>query len=178
MSDQIRQHIENLEERPVLWLDLDGTIRKPKSGKQFSESKTDYILFDGVESRIWEYRSNGFIIVGITNQGGVAHGFKSVSEVEFENEFLRKLFVKDPFHIIKACLHEPSGKIFPFNRKSLFRKPNIGMLALVEYELFNQGYLIDWKKSLFVGDRQEDQDCAKNAEIHFVWANLWRGEGS
>ncbi len=60
------------------------------------------------------------------------------------------------------------GNIEPFNHRSMLRKPNIGMLALAEFEAWNAGYMIDWDSSLFVGDRPEDEQCAANANIKFV----------
>lgn len=171
-----KQHIENLEVKPILFLDLDGTVRKPTKGKQFAVHPQDYELYPNIEKLIWSYRENGFIIAGITNQGGVSHGFKTPIEVEQEIDFLISLFTKSPFHIIKACLHQEGGKVFPYNRKSLCRKPNIGMLALIECELHNHGFVIDWDNSMLIGDREEDRKCAENAELKFIWADSWRGD--
>jgi phosphoglycolate phosphatase-like HAD superfamily hydrolase len=44
------------------------------------------------------------------------------------------------------------------------------MLAMCEFEAFNAGLIVDWHKSLFVGDRPEDEECAKRAGIAFSWA--------
>jgi phosphoglycolate phosphatase-like HAD superfamily hydrolase len=41
------------------------------------------------------------------------------------------------------------------------------MLAMMESEAYSAGIIIDWDKSLFVGDRPEDEACAKNAGIKF-----------
>ena len=55
------------------------------------------------------------------------------------------------------------------NSYSSFRKPGTGILEFVE-----QTEQIDIKNSLFVGDRQEDIDCAFNYSLSFLWANQWR----
>jgi phosphoglycolate phosphatase-like HAD superfamily hydrolase len=34
----------------------------------------------------------------------------------------------------------------------------------------------DAQASLFVGDRPEDQECAKRINVPFQWAWEWRGE--
>lgn len=44
------------------------------------------------------------------------------------------------------------------------------MLAKAEIDAYAEGIIIDWSNSLFVGDRQEDADCAKNAMIEFRWS--------
>ena len=107
------------------------------------------------------------MILGVSNQAGVAHGFKLPMEIENEMDATLNLFDNNPFHLVKFCFHDGKGKIAPYNNRSLLRKPDIGMLAVMECEAYNEGYVIDWDKSLFVGDRPEDEACAKNAGIEF-----------
>lgn len=152
---------------PALCLDFDGTIRKSKTGT-FIKDENDIELIDGVEKIIWQYRQHDYLIIGISNQGGVAYGYKRPSHIEKELDATLRLFLKNPFHIVKMCYHMEEGKIEPFNHRSLLRKPDIGMLALAEFEAWNAGYMIDWNNSLFVGDRPEDEQCAKNANIRFM----------
>lgn len=155
---------------PALCLDLDGTVRYSKNG-EFINKPEDVALFEGIEAKLWEYRKNGYLIFGITNQGGVAYGFKTHQDHHRELEAMLDLFFENPFHIIKSCFHHPAGKVEPYNHRSLLRKPDIGMLALCEVEAFGAGYIVDWDNSLFVGDRPEDEQCAKNAGIAFFWAD-------
>lgn len=156
--------------QPALCLDFDGTIRKSKTGT-FIKDENDIELINGVEKIIWQYRQFGYLIIGISNQGGVSHGHKRPSHIERELSATLKLFNKNPFHIVKMCYHMEDGRIEPFNHRSLLRKPNIGMLALAEFEAWNYGYMIDWDHSLFVGDRMEDEQCAFNAKIRFQHIN-------
>lgn len=153
---------------PALCLDFDGTIRVSKSGKTFIENENDIKLIDGIEKIIWRYRDMGWLIIGISNQGGVAYGVKRPSHVEREMKTTFDLFHRNPFHVVKYCYHMEGGKVEPFNHRSMLRKPNIGMLALAEFEAWNNGYMPDWDKSIFVGDRPEDEECAKNANIKFI----------
>lgn len=155
--------------RPALCLDLDGTIRYSKRGK-FIEVPSDIALFDGVEEKLWEYRDNDYFICGVTNQGGVAFNIKTPQQEYAEMDFMLALFKKNPFHLLQSCYHHEKGKHAVYGHRSLFRKPDIGMLAMLEYDAFNCGFMIDWNNSLFVGDRPEDQECAKRAAIGFQWA--------
>lgn len=154
---------------PALCLDLDGTIRYSKTG-DFISSPDDIALYPGAEAKIWKYRDNGFLIFGVTNQGGVAYGFKTPADNDAEIEATIRLFERNPFHVIKACLHMVGGKVEPYNHRSLLRKPQIGMLALCEIDAWAQGYIVDWDHSLIVGDRPEDEHLARNASISFQWA--------
>lgn len=161
--------IRTLQIMPALCLDLDGTIRYSASG-EFIKQPSDIRLFDGVEAKLWEYRNNNHLIFGVSNQGGVAFGIKSPQQDMAEIETMCSLFANNPFHIIKTCWHHEKGKAFPFNHRSLLRKPDIGMLVLCEFDAYNAGYVVDWQNSTFVGDRPEDEECAKRAGIEFTWA--------
>lgn len=160
--------------RPALCLDFDGTIRYSRTG-EFINSPDDVVLFEGVEEKIWEYRKEGYLIFGITNQGGIAYGIKSPEEDQDILDATLHLFDKHPFHIVRTCYHHPEGRVEPYNHRSLLRKPEIGMLVLCEVDAWEKGYIVDWEGSLFVGDRQEDKLCAKNAGIAFRWADDFFG---
>lgn len=159
----------------ALCLDLDGTIRYSKTDpKGFIKCPDDIVLFPGVEAKLREYLDSGeWLIFGISNQGGVATGFKTWQDNDAELDATVALFEQgNPFYCIKCCFHHPDGK-FPFNKRSLMRKPNIGMLVECETDAFEQGYLIDWDNSLFVGDRPEDEECAHRAGMLFQTADAF-----
>ncbi|MCF7910884.1 MAG: HAD-IIIA family hydrolase [Candidatus Cloacimonetes bacterium] len=156
--------------KPALFLDLDDTIRYSKSGG-FVSSPEDIALFEDVEEIIWNYKNEGFLICGITNQGGVAFGHKTIADNEAELQQTRSLFDHDPFDMIMSCYSMPGGKVQPYNHRSLLRKPDIGMLVQCELQAFQEGIIIDWTKSIMVGDRDTDELCAGNAGIPFYWAD-------
>ena len=166
MSEEPKNYVM----KPALCLDFDGTIRYSKTGK-FINRPDDIILFSDVQDKIWEYRNNGFLIFGITNQGGVAFGFKSVEDIEKENQRTLDLFEKNPFHIVQASFAHEKGRDNNYKYKSLLRKPNYGMLVLCEVMAKNLGFNVDWDQSIFVGDRDDDENCAINAGIKFISAN-------
>lgn len=159
---------------PALCLDLDGTVRFSAEG-EFINKAEDVRLFPDAEMKIWEYRDQGFLVFGISNQGGVAHGFKTAQGCNLEVEATFKQFKRNPFHIIKCCFHDERGKVEPYNHRSLLRKPDYGMLAICEVESFQAGYIVDWNNSLFVGDRSEDRDIANKAGIKFIPAEVFFG---
>lgn len=163
---------------PALFLDLDGTVRHSKKDPDgFIAGPDDIALYDDVMVMLRKFTREGYLIFGITNQGGVAHGFKTVEQVEAENRRTAELTASEDepdglFHGIFYCPFDPKGRIEPFNRRSLSRKPGVGML--VQAEEFARGafgVVIDYSRSLFVGDREEDRLCAQHAGIPFFWAN-------
>lgn len=157
-----------METKKALILDFDGTIRRSKSGATFIKDETDIELMPNIEKIIWRYRDMGWLIFGISNQAGVAHGFKTWIDVGNEMDATFALFKREkPFHVVKWCYHDGKGKVEPYNHRSLGRKPDIGMLYEMEVDSYKAGYIVDWDNSLFVGDRSEDEQCAKNAGIPF-----------
>ncbi len=61
----------------LLLLDMDGTLREPKSGQPYFQDPKDQRHIEGASTAILAYKDGG-IMVGITNQGGVAAGHKSI----------------------------------------------------------------------------------------------------
>jgi HAD superfamily hydrolase (TIGR01662 family) len=159
--------------KPVLCLDMDGTIRRSKSGATFIKDADDIVLIPGVEEKIWKYSDDGYIVTLISNQGGVAHAYKSEHEAAEEVLATMRLFKRNPFHVVQVCYFMEDGKVEPWCHRSLTRKPGYGMLVLVEAECFKRYIIVDWDKSLFVGDRPEDAACAANAGINFMHIDLF-----
>lgn len=155
--------------KPALCLDFDGTIRRSKSGRTFIKDHTDIELMPDIERRIWSYRNSGYLVLGVSNQAGVAHGIKTVEQIELEMSATFNLFSKSPFHLARWCYFDGKGNTPPYNVRSLHRKPGTGMLARMETDAFEQfATVINWDASIFVGDRPEDEQCAQAAGIRFV----------
>ena len=157
--------------KSVLCLDLDWTVRNPISDCTFIKDAKDIMLMPNVEKKIWEYKNKGYYILGITNQGGVAMGYKTTSEIHNEILATYDLFDDDPFDRIMVCFDMENGKIEPFNMRSLNRKPEVGMLAMAEhYVALEEDITLDWDNSLIVGDLPSDMKLALNAKVPFEWA--------
>jgi len=166
----------------ILFLDLDGTVRKSKSGATFINDPYDQELIDGVEDAIARYHD--YKIIGVTNQGGVGAGFKSLEDCFKEQRQTLKLLPQ--MSLLLFCTDNGDSMYRYLQRSSLeiptlskskrygnFRKPNPGMIV------FGMSYFdIDKKPEqvLMVGDRSEDQECAANANIPFLWAEDWRND--
>ncbi len=167
----------------ILFLALDGTVRETKSGNTFINDPYDQKLIDGVKEAIAHYKD--WKIIGITNQGGVAAGFKTL-----ENCIQEQIITLDLLPEM-SCIYfcpddgrtcwlvhdkESHGKIdldgrYAYLRGKNFRKPSPGMIDAA-FANRNQNYRK--YEFLFVGDRPEDQQCAANAIIPFMWAEDWR----
>lgn len=151
--------------KKVVFMDLDLTIRKSKTGK-FISSVQDIEIIEEVKNAAQILKNEGYEFFGITNQGGVAHGFKTIEDVKRENSQTNRLcdFL---FSQIHYSPFEKEGNTFPYDTQSTLRKPHYGMISVIEYNLMAQGDFIDWKNSFLVGDSDEDKGCADGVGVRF-----------
>lgn len=170
--------MNNQQVRNILIVDLDGTIRETISGDKFINTPQDQQLIKGVEQTISQYK-NDWLIVGATNQGGVAAGKKSLEDVILEQKITLGL-VKELSHIYLCptfdgleCWKVERDKVLKIQQYDQsefgsFRKPGGGMLKLaLQGDYFN--------RKIMVGDRQEDCAAAAEAGVEFIWASDWLG---
>ena len=169
----------------LLLLDLDGTVRNTISGDTFiGTNPYDQKLIKGVLEVAKYYSDKGWFLVGITNQGGVEKGYKSLENcIEEQRYTLELLPYLDQVYFCpnfkgNICYRVKKGENDCFKIYNTwasdthsFRKPGIGMVAqiLLDYKIGEQNIPI-W----MVGDSDKDRECALNAHINFVWDTVWR----
>lgn len=171
--------MKKITKKPFLYLDLDGTVRYSKSGHDFIQGFGDVAVFDDVAPKLMEYKQKGFMICGVTNQGGVAFGAKTEKTAWDEIAMMAKLTFpatsNSPWDYFATCFMHENGTIPEYANRSLCRKPDIGMLVEIEMYFAKKYIIPDYDESLFVGDREEDRLCAERAGIPFQWANEFFG---
>lgn len=166
----------------ILFLDLDGTIREPKSGAKFINDPMDQQLIDGVTEAIAHYHRTGWRIIGITNQGGVAAGHKSLESAIIEQRVTLDLlpelkciyFCPDYEGNICHQIFKDAQRYWDDEAdtfRGTYRKPGEGMLmrAMSEYAPETQN-----SQHWMIGDRSEDEAAATAAGVNFIWADVWR----
>ena len=167
------------EERavPVLYLDLDGTVRKGKDEfGRFVNGPEDVEVFPEAVERMRLWKRGGGRIAGVSNQGGIALGivtFDAVAAAMMETQ--RQC--GDLFDRILWCMHHPDAQN-PEMARCWCRKPSAGAVVEAAHGLAERypGEFYPPYMSLFVGDRDEDRECARSAGIDFTWAAEWRRE--
>jgi D-glycero-D-manno-heptose 1,7-bisphosphate phosphatase len=172
----------------ILFLDLYGTVRRPKSEATFINEPLDQEIIFGVAQAIARYPNH--YVIGITNQGGVAAGKKSLDSAIAEQKYTMQLLPQlleiylcpdfDGNQCYKLVSVETNIRCAAVNfqeQESFLRclgqcrKPNPGMVEIAIAEI---SLKVNRKDCLFVGDRSEDQSCALAANIPFMWATDWR----
>lgn len=141
----------------ALFLDLDGTVRRTKSGKVAPDDPKDQVVLPGRADKIREYKEKGYRVIAVTNQAGIAKGYLTHEQCKAclfaLNESLGMVF--------DDMLYEPSDD--PNHPR---RKPNPGMLTEAA-----EKYSIDLGRSLMIGDMDTDQAAAKKAGVPYLDAN-------
>jgi D-glycero-D-manno-heptose 1,7-bisphosphate phosphatase len=163
----------------IIFLDLDGTLRKTISGKTFINKPQDQKAIEGTQKALSYYQEKGFLLIGITNQGGVAAGHKSMESALEEQRITLELFPELSEIFFCPNWGESCYQLSRGNQPLEFsaplsgdgtpiscRKPGHGMILIAARPLAE---LADcW----MIGDRPEDQKCAEAAGVKFVWASV------
>lgn len=169
--------VKDMRRVPVLYLDLDGTVRKgfDEIGK-FVNKADDVELFPRMRERLLSWKQRGWRIVGVTNQGGIATGmctFEDVAEAIHRTQVLSGM----AFDKIVMCQHHPDAHD-PEMNLCFCRKPKMGMLVLGQMYLAEiySDEIYPPHLALMVGDRPEDRQCAESAGVRFQLASEWRAQ--
>lgn len=158
----------------LLVLDLDGTVRKGKDELgRFVNTAADVEVFPEALALMREWKSRGGRIIGASNQGGISLGIltmQAVADAMMEtHRQCDQLFDK-----IAWCQHHPDAKNPEFAR-CWCRKPSPGLVIESALDLAHAtGEIYPPHMALFVGDRPEDEGCAKSLNMDFMWAADWR----
>lgn len=160
---------------PVLYLDIDGTVRHGKDELgHFVNGAGDVVVFPEAVEQMRRWKANGGRIVGVSNQGGIALGIVDVGDVASAMMETQRQ-CDDLFDRIMWCSHHPSAED-PEMARCWCRKPSAGAIAEAVHGL--DGLAPDEvyppHLGLMVGDRPEDEQCAANAMLDFQWAADWR----
>lgn len=170
----------NLKKVPLLFLDIDGTVRQGKSDAlgKFVNGPEDVIVFPEAVEMMRRWKKDGGRIVGVSNQGGIALGLVNEEDVRAAmRETLRQC--GNLFDEMSYCVHHPSAQ--EFEKAFCFcRKPKPGMLfnGVIRLRAKHSNESYPPHMTMLVGDRIENQKCAEFMGIDFMWANEWRAQAN
>jgi D-glycero-D-manno-heptose 1,7-bisphosphate phosphatase len=141
----------------AVFLDRDGVINIDR--KDYTWKIADFVLLPGVLDGCKALVDAGFLLVIVTNQGGIAKGLYQHEDVNRLHNHMMLQFTKSDILIqeIYYCPHHPDYG------KCLCRKP--GSL-LVEKALSR--FQINASSSYFIGDMDRDIAAANHAGIRGI----------
>ena len=141
----------------ALFLDRDGVINHDPG--DYTVSPEEFIILPTVVDALVMAKSKGYLIIVITNQGGIAKGLYTHETVAHIHEILHRTCQGSGVEI-KRIFYSPHHPEFG---NSLTRKPE---RLLIERALAL--YQIDPSKSVMIGDRERDIQCAQQVGVRGI----------
>ena len=137
----------NKTKRKAVFIDRDGTLIEEVN---FLSRLEDLRLFSYTDEAIRILKENGFLIIVVTNQSGIARKIFEEEAMHRIHEQIQSDLKLDAFYF---CPHLPTDGC-------RCRKPNLGMI-----EQASEKFAIDLENSWFVGDKAIDIETGFNAGI-------------
>jgi D-glycero-D-manno-heptose 1,7-bisphosphate phosphatase len=139
----------------AIFFDRDGVINNDK-GLYYIYNPDDFELNEGVFETFSRLNNNGYLIVIISNQGGIAKGIYTKSHVDIIHNLLIENAAKENI-IISEIYYCPHHNDYG---RCLCRKPDSLLIekALARFD-------IDPLKSYFIGDSERDIKAANKSGI-------------
>lgn len=137
----------------VIFLDRDGTINEEVN---YLYRPEDLRLLPGAAAAIRLFKEQGFRIVVVSNQAGVARGYYSEADVDALHGYMNGLLRKEGAQIdyFFYCPHHPEHGIGAYRRQCHCRKPETGL-----FEMAEQYIKVDKEHSWMIGDKLIDIDA-------------------
>jgi len=141
--------------KKAIFLDRDGTLNNNQD-QYYIWRPEDFHLNPGVVETLSEFQARGYLLLVITNQGGVSKGECSLEEVEALHASMCSLLEEAGVKLkeIYVCPHHPD------HENCLCRKP---LPLLIQKALAR--YDIDPAASWMVGDSERDVEAGEAAGL-------------
>ncbi|HDJ34369.1 MAG TPA: HAD family hydrolase [Bacteroidetes bacterium] len=141
----------------AIFLDRDGVINEERG--EYTYLIEDFRFNDGVFTALRMFQEAGYLLIVISNQGGIARGMYSREDVDRLHQFMEKELMAKDIRLteIYYCPHHSDLG------KCLCRKPGTLLLekAMARFD-------IDPARSFFIGDHERDAEAAIKAGIKSV----------
>ena len=143
----------------ALFLDRDGIINVDHG---YVHKIEDFDFTDGIFDVCRHALELGYLIIVITNQGGIARGYYSIKQFERLTSWMKEQFKAQGIKItdVYFCPHHPKHGVNNYVQTCHCRKPDPGMILTAQAK-----YQISLKDSILIGDRYSDIQAAESAGI-------------
>lgn len=175
----------------AVFLDRDGVITQdpPHYAHRLDQLK----LIPRSAEAIRLLNENGFKVIVVSNQSGIARGYYQEKDIKIFNHAMEEELKKKGAYIdaIYYCPHHPDAEIVAYRIDCDCRKPKPGMLKHAEID-----FDLDLKESFMIGDKRSDilaghaagcktilvltghgkEESSKNElEVDFISVDLYEG---
>jgi D-glycero-D-manno-heptose 1,7-bisphosphate phosphatase len=137
----------------AIFLDRDGVINVERG---YTSTLADFKILPDMFEALQMFLKNGYLLIVISNQGGIAKGLYTQADVEVLHSYMIEEFKKNNITLseIYYCAHHPDiGNCICRKPDSLFVEK-----ALARFN-------IDVAKSFFIGDKERDVQAAEKGGV-------------
>jgi D-glycero-D-manno-heptose 1,7-bisphosphate phosphatase len=142
----------------AIFLDRDGVINNDYDNYYVFRPE-DIMLNPGIPELLYNLKQRGFLLIVISNQGGISKGIYTQEDVEKTNARIEQLLApyQIKFEEIYYCPH------YHETENCICRKPGTLMIekAISRYNIDNQA-------SYFIGDRETDMEAGNNSGLKTI----------
>jgi len=150
--------------QPAVFLDRDGVLNEVtvRNGKPYPpRDLSELVITHGAGAALEELKSEGFLLIVVTNQPDVARGKADRADVDKINAQLTAIL---PLDAIEVCEHDDK-------QECNCRKPKPGMILRAR-----EKFCVDLAGSFMVGDRWRDIEAGRRAGCRTVLIGDGYGE--
>jgi D,D-heptose 1,7-bisphosphate phosphatase len=145
------------EMNKAIFIDKDGTLVK---NVPYNIDPALIELEDDAGAALRVLKEHGYLIIVVSNQSGVAHGYFEEADLEKVKHHIEHLLLKqnaaiDAFYY---CPHHPEGKASEYSILCDCRKPQPGMLIQAARD-----FAVDLTLSWMIGDILNDVEAGSRA---------------
>ena len=141
------------------FIDRDGVINEERG---YVHRVEDFEFLPGAVAALRSLREQGYLLVVITNQSGIARGMYSEEDYERLTAHMTRMLAAAGAapHASFYCPHLPDAAVARFRVDCDCRKPRAGMLR----QAIEQ-WSVDVTESILVGDRASDVQAGRAAGV-------------
>ena len=146
--------------RKAVFVDRDGTLIVEKG---FLSDPDGVEVIPGAIEAVKKLNDEGFAVIVVSNQSGVARGYFGEDAVVKVNDRVKSLFAKGGAKIeaLYYCPHYADGSVEEYAIDCPCRKPGTGMVEKAVREL-------NVVPAFVIGDRKSDVELGKNLGVPAV----------
>lgn len=142
----------------AVFFDRDGVINRERG--EYTWRLEDFTINDGLIEFMKHAQQKGYLLIVISNQGGIQRGKYTLQDVEIAHNYLKDELRKNGVELtdIYICPHHDKTE------RCFCRKPQSIMLEKA-IARFN----VDVSQSLFFGDSARDIDAGNAVGVKSIW---------
>jgi len=154
-----------MEYRKAIFIDKDGTLIP---NIPYNVDPEKITLSAKATDGLIKLQNQGFLLVIITNQSGVAKGLFKERELERVRFKIETLLTLDQIHLsgFYVCPHHPDGTVHKYAIKCNCRKPSSGLFLKAAKDLS-----INLSQSWMIGDILNDVEAGNRAGCKSILLN-------